>query len=117
MPLASSVASVIRTASEALTLRQEAAGTFVVATQTYTPGATTDTSTYGMVKLVETGVDGVTVQRGDLEIWLPKLTLDMLAKTPVIGDLVVRGSDKLRVMELEMQPIAGYYRLRARAVV
>ena len=66
MPFANTVASCMRMGSEALILRQQAAGTFNVATQTTTPGATTDTATYGIVDLIETGVDGVTVIRGDL---------------------------------------------------
>ena len=117
MPLGSSVASALRSAAEALTLRKQAAGTFSVATQMTTPGATTNTATYGIVELIETGVDGVTVQRGDLTVWFPKLTLDMESITPAIGDMLIRGADKLRILELESQPIAGYYRLRARAVV
>jgi len=115
--LQSSISSLIGILAETLTLRKQAAGSFVVATQTYTPGASSDTATYGLVELVETGVDGVTVQRGDLTVWLPKLALDVLAITPVIGDMLIRGSDKLRILELESQPVVGYYRVRARAVV
>ena len=114
MPLDTSVASALRFGSEALTLRQVAAGSFNETTQTTTPGTTTDTSTYGLVQLVQTGVDGITVQRGDFEFWLPKTQLDAESVTPTIGNLLLRGSTQLMILELESQPVAGYYRGRAR---
>lgn len=115
MPLFdSTIAAALRHGGETLTLRQIAAGSFNTTTQIRTPGATTNTSTYGVVRLVEQGIDGVTVKRGDLEVWLPKVALDLDSVTPAMGDFLVRGSQVLVILELETHAL-GYYRARARA--
>jgi len=116
MSLSSTLASVIRFGSEVLTLRQEAAGTLDIATQTHTPGATTATSTYGLVALVERGVDGVTVKSGDLEVWLPRDPLAAASIVPAIGNTITRNASnqKLTILEVEDGLVTGYYRARAR---
>lgn len=115
MPLDSSAASALRQGGETLSLRQESAGAWTVATQSQATGTTTDTAVYGIVQLVETGIDGVNVLHGDLEAWLPKIVLDLYSVTPVVGNLLVRGSTVLRIVDVMPMPVQGLYHLRARA--
>jgi hypothetical protein len=114
VPLESSVASALRSAGEAVTVRRIAT-TFNTTTQTSTVLSTTNVETYAVAQLIETGVDGVSVKRGDLEVWLAKVNLDLNDFTPAVGDYLIRGSQVLVVLDTEVQAVAGYYRLRARA--
>ena len=119
MPLDSSAASALRIGSENLTLRQQDDddGTWTVATQSMTEGAITDTATYGHVAMIETGIDGVNVRHGDLDVWIPRLSLELNDVTPGVGDLILRGSTTLRIEHVESLPVQGLYRLRARAAI
>lgn len=104
----------MRFGSEELTLLKQLSGSFDVPTQIFTPGSMEDWPTYGIVTLIESGIDGISVLRGDLKVYLPKIQLDLEGVAPVIGDYLQRGSTTLVILEVEMQPVPGYYRCHAR---
>ena len=109
--------SLLAVTAEALVWISVGSGSFDPATQVGTPGATVEHALAGVFQLVEEGIDGVTVRRGDVEIFLAAIPIEQAGFTPRIGDRVRRSSNGtvLTVTELEHAPLFGYWRVRARA--
>lgn len=106
------VSGLIGLTGESLTVIHETGGTFSAANQALTGETTTSMTTIGVVRLVTQGIDGVTVQRGDLEVWIAAPDVDSLD----IGDVIVResSSEKLTVLEVEHAMPFDYYRALCR---
>jgi hypothetical protein len=111
------VESAIRQLGEVLSYVQETGGTWVTASQTVSAGTVTTTSVSGVTKMIRTGIDGVSVQAGDMDVWLSRRALDAASLTPAVGDSIVTGSTRLVVLEVEANEPGGYTRCRARAAV
>ncbi len=99
---------------EALSLVQETGGTWTTGSQSMSAGTVTTISVAGVTRLMRTGIDGVSVQAGDLEVWLAKSDLDASSVTPIVGNWVVTGSTQLVILGVHTQAAAGYYRCHAR---
>jgi len=118
MDLGSEIAGVLRDVGEEITLRKEVGGSFNTTTQAWTAGSQRYLATYGRLRSVTQGVDGMTIKRGDLEAWLPRRPLAAAAWVPAVGDVLIRegNSEELRILEVSDEPVAGFYRCRARGV-
>ena len=118
MDLGGEVAGALRELGEDVTLRQETSGSFNTTTQIWTSGSNVDTATFGRLRVITEGVDGMTVKSGDLEVWLPRRPLADASVAPQVGDVLIRASnsEQLRIVEVQNEPVGGFYRCRARGV-